>query len=283
MAITSEKLLKLARFQTGLQRAKDYTDAEVKKVDDKVAQKVGSVTAGDASVKMAGTATAPTVAVALDPAADNALKLGENGLKVEIGAAPEYTIVKAAESGDYAAVYNLTKDGVAVGASINIPKDMVVKSGSVDADGNIVLVLNDEANTEIVIEASKLIEYVTSGSAAGDMVFVTVSDDHKVTATITDGTITEAKLTTELQTKINKAHDHANKDVLDGITADDVQNWDDKADKATTLSGYGIGDAYTKTEADAKTKELIDANVTLNYATDEEITAVCDAVFGPAA
>lgn len=53
-----------------------------------------------------------------------------------------------------------------------------------------------------------------------------------------------------------------------------------KADKATTLAGYGITDAYTKTEADAKILELIDANVTINVATDEEVTAVCTAVFG---
>ena len=53
-----------------------------------------------------------------------------------------------------------------------------------------------------------------------------------------------------------------------------------KADKATTLAGYGITDAYTKTEADNKIKELIDANVTINVATDDEVTAVCTAVFG---
>ena len=142
-----------------------------------------------------------------------------------IPAAAEYSIVKAADSGDYAAVYNLTKGGVVVGASINIPKDMVVKSGSV-VDGNIVLVLNDEDNTEITIPASSLIEYVTSGSEAGDMVVVTVSDDHKVTATITDGTIGLEKLATDVQTKINKAHSHENATVLNGITADKVEAWD---------------------------------------------------------
>ena len=37
------------------------------------------------------------------------------------------------------------------------------------------------------------------------------------------------------------------------ITADDVEKGlSEKADKATTLSGYGITDAYTKTEIDAK-------------------------------
>lgn len=55
-----------------------------------------------------------------------------------------------------------------------------------------------------------------------------------------------------------------------------------KANKATTLAGYGITDAYTKTAADAKTKEIIASEVVINVATDEEITAVCTTVFGAA-
>lgn len=187
--------------------------------------KVASVTAGDASVTIGGTATAPTVAAKLSQDADNALELAADGLKVVIPAAPEYSIQKAADSGEYAAVYNLTKDGAIVGASINIPKDLVVKSGSVVGD-EIVLVLNDEANTEIKIAVGSLIEYVTSGSQTGDMVVVNVSDDHKVTATITDGAITLAKLSTEIQTAIGKAHSHENEAVLAGITSEKVANWE---------------------------------------------------------
>ena len=213
--------------------AEGINAAAAKAADDKAVAaqnaanaKVASVTAGDASVKVGGSSTAPTVAVQLSQDADNAMSLEDDGLKVVIPAAAEYSVVKDANSGEYAAVYHLTKGGVNVGAAINIPKDLMVKSGSVDAQGNIVLVLNDAESTEIVIPASSLIEYVTSGSATGDMVVITVSDDHKVTASITDGTITAAKLTTELQTKINKAHDHANKDVIDGITATKVEAWD---------------------------------------------------------
>lgn len=197
--------------------------------------KVASVTAGDASVTIGGTTTAPTVAAKISADAGNALSLAEDGLMVTIPVVAEYTIVKAEDSGDYAAVYNLAKDGVIVGASINIPKDLVVKSGSV-VNGNIVLVLNDEANTEITIPAASLIEYVTSGSAAGDMVVINVSDDHKVTATITDGTIGIEKLTVETQTKINKAHSHENADVLAGITADQVEAWDAAEANATKVA-----------------------------------------------
>lgn len=236
-------------------------------------KKVASVTAGDASVTVAGTSTAPTVAVKLDPSADNAIKLGENGLKVEIGAAPEYSIVKDADSGEYAAVYHLTKDGVNVGSAINIPKDMVVKSGSV-VDGNIVLVLNDEANTEITIPADSLIEYVTSGSATGDMVVINVSDDHKVTATITDGTIGLAKLTTEVQTAIGKAHSHENADVLAGITADKVEAWDsaeeDAIAEATRLDGV------LKGELQAEIKAVDDKFA--NYTNTEGMNAAIKAV-----
>jgi hypothetical protein len=202
-------------------------------------KKVASVAAGDASVTVGGTATAPTVAIKISADADNALELAADGLKVVAPAAAEYSIVKAADSGDYAAVYNLTKDGAIVGTSINIPKDLVVNSGSVVGD-EIVLVLNDESNTEIKIPVASLIEYVTSGSQANDMVVINISDDHKVTATITDGTITLAKLATDVQTAIGNAHVHDNADVLAGITADDVAAWDAKVDNVTAAADSGL-------------------------------------------
>ncbi|MCM1214028.1 MAG: hypothetical protein NC548_05860 [Lachnospiraceae bacterium] len=52
-------------------------------------------------------------------------------------------------------------------------------------------------------------------------------------------------------------HEHTNKVVLDGLTSAKVSAWDDaaakidkKVDSSTTLSGYGITDAYTKNEID---------------------------------
>ena len=213
--------------------AEEANAAAAKDAQDTADAKVAGLIAADASVTVGGTSTNPTVAAKLSQDADNALELAEDGLKVVIPAAAEYSIVKAENSGEYAAIYNLTKDGAVVGgASINIPKDMVVESGSVvtDPEGQpagtyIKLVLQNVAEP-LFINVGSLIEYVTSGSAAGDMIVIDVSDDHKVTATITDGTITLAKLDTETQTKINKAHDHTNKTVLDGIDADKVAAWD---------------------------------------------------------
>ena len=194
--------------------------------------KVDSIAAGDNSVTIGGTDADPTVVVKLSAAENNAIELAEDGLKVVIPDAAEYTIVKAAESGDYAAIYNLTKNGEIVGASINIPKDMVVQSGAVienpegQAAGTYIKLVLQNVEEPLYINVGDLIEYVTSGSAEGDMVVVTVSDDHKVTAAITDGTITLAKMATEVQTAIGKAHEHTNAAVLDNISSEKVAAWD---------------------------------------------------------
>ena len=194
--------------------------------------KVASVAPADDSVVIGGTATAPTVAVRISEDADNAITLEDDGLKVVIPAAAEYSIAKAENSGDYAAIYNLTKDGVPVGAAINIPKDMVVESGKVvenpegQAEGTYIELKLQNVEDALYINVGSLIEYVTSGSQTGDMVVINISDDHKVTASITDGSITLAKLATDVQTAIGKAHSHENATVLDGINADKVAAWD---------------------------------------------------------
>lgn len=184
---------------------------------------VNDLTAGN-GITITGTKANKTIAAKVDPAEGNALTVGEAGLKVTIPAAAEYSITKAADSGNYAAVYHLTKNGTEVGAAINIPKDMVVKSGSVvtnptgQAKGTYIeLVLNNATNDKIYIPVDQLIEYVTSGSAESDPIVVAVSADHKVTATITDGSITKAKLATTVQTSLGKA-DSAVQTIVTGTT-----------------------------------------------------------------
>ena len=126
---------------------------------------------------------------------------------------PEYSIVKDATS-DYAATYHLTKDGTNIGTAINIPKDMVVESGEVKtleagtggaAGTYIVLTLSNATNDKLYINVGDLIEYVTSGSTANDAIVISIDDDHKVTAAITDGKITKAKLETSVQTTLTNA------------------------------------------------------------------------------
>ena len=90
--------------------------------------------------------------------------------------------------------------------------DMVVKSGEVitnpegqTAGTYLVLTLANATNDKVYIDVGNLIEYVTSGSGANDMVKIAVSADHKVTASITDGSITKAKLATAVQNSLDKA------------------------------------------------------------------------------
>lgn len=184
--------------------------------------KVASVGATDNSITVGGTATAPTVKVAISADDGNALSLAADGLKVTIPevTVPEYSMKKLdAATAGMSASYQLTKDGTGIGAVIDIPKDMMVKSGSVqtyeagslpagvtEPGTYIVLVLNDTAETKLYINVGNLIEYVTSGSAEGDMVFINIDPQtHKVTATITDGTVTEAKLHADVKAKLAKA------------------------------------------------------------------------------
>ena len=184
--------------------------------------KVSSVSASDNSITVGGTATEPTVKVAISADDGNALSLAADGLKVTIPevTVPEYSIKKLdTATAGMSSSYQLTKDGTGIGAIIDIPKDMVVKSGSVqtyeagslpagvtEAGTYIVLVLNDAEEKKLYINVGNLIEYVTSGSAAGDMVFVNIDPQtHKVTATITDGTVTEAKLHADVKGKLSKA------------------------------------------------------------------------------
>lgn len=62
------------------------------------------------------------------------------------------------------------------------------------------------------------------------------------TEKIADGAVTEGKLSTELAGKVNNAQ---TSEQVSAAIADAIK---DKADKATTLAGYGITDAMTETE-----------------------------------
>lgn len=193
--------------------------------------KVSSVKATDASVVIGGTATAPTVGVQLSKDEGNALTLAADGLKVLVPEVihPEYSIVADSNPGDFSAVYHLTKDGANVGSAINIPKDMVVSSGSVETfiGGNlpsgvnepgtyIVLVLANATSDKLYIKVDELIEYVTGGSGENDAIQINVtSDTHKVSASVKDGSLTLAMLSSAVQASLNKA-DSAVQSVTEG-------------------------------------------------------------------
>lgn len=248
------------------QKAGDDAAAAAQTAQETADAKVASVKAtADLGIVVAGTATAPTIGVKVDPVAGNALSVSATGLKVTIPTADTYGLVKDEIAGDYAAVYHLTKNGANFGDAINIPKDMVVSSGTVETNPTgkpagtyLVLVLANATSDKIYIPVDSLIEYVTSGSSATDMVVVDVSTDHKVTATITDGKITLAKLDSGVQASLGKADS--------ALQAGDAPGYDDILTKTEAGTTYVAQEANKRlmTSTEGTKLEGIEAQATKN-------------------
>lgn len=214
-----------------------------------------------------------------------------------IPAQTDYSVTVAESTPEgYAKAYTFSQLGSTI-ATINIPKDMVVSSGSVVTDPKgqpagtyIKLVLANADNSELFINVGDLIEYVTGGTATDGMITVSVDADHVATATINDGTVTLAKLETSVQTAIGKAHthenkalldtytqteanladavakkhEHANATVLDGISSEKVTAWDDAASKAHTHGNKTVLDGISAEKVAAW--DAAQANVLENIA-----------------
>lgn len=109
--------------------AKSLDDADYTEVT-RITTADTTYTAADKSVTV--DADAKTIGVNVSSDEDNALELVEDGLKVVIPDAAVIDVVKKATANDgYVATYQVTVDGTAVGADINIPKDYLVKSADI--------------------------------------------------------------------------------------------------------------------------------------------------------
>lgn len=170
--------LLFATGKTASETAIGLMSAEDKvKLDNLAAGTIAGLTPVDATVVIAdGKEGTKTIGVQISNAEGNAIKIETDGLYVGEGGA-EYTIEKLGDATEgYSATYRLKKtvDGSSsyVGAEINIPKDLVVQSGSVKTvtendqpyagakvgDTYIELVLNDAAASHIYIPTSGLID-----------------------------------------------------------------------------------------------------------------------------
>ena len=129
-----------------------------------VDKKVDSVGAGDASVTIGGTATAPTVAVQLDSTAGNAIKLvSGKGLRVDIPEGHNQTIkgngtaFGADDAIDFvSADANLTVTADTSAKKITLQsKNQTVKSGAVTFDANAAVNIVGGANVTVTPNASE--------------------------------------------------------------------------------------------------------------------------------
>lgn len=142
--------------------------------------------------------------------------------KVDSISVPEYSMAESTTTEGYAKTYSLTKDGTEVGVKINIPKDLVINSGSVKevttantpytgaavGDKYLDLVLNDSAEDHIYIPVKDLVDVYTG--KAGTKVNVSISDNNEISADIVSGSIAKTDLTSALQTEITNATNKAN-------------------------------------------------------------------------
>lgn len=172
-----------AATSDAVETAQAAAEAAQTSADAKVAS-VGATANG--GIAIGGTKTVPTVGIKLDPASGNAATLSANGLMVTIPevTVPVYDIVKDTDSGDYAAIYHLTKDGTNTGAAINIPKDLFVKEGKVvdnpagqPAGKYIELTLQNQ-DEPIYINVADLVDAYTPGNG------ITISTTNEISAKV---------------------------------------------------------------------------------------------------
>lgn len=129
-----------------------------------------------------------TVLIKIDPSSQG-LTVGPDGLKAEVPILPEYAITRlSSPESEYSASYQLTKDGEPVGTTIDIPKDMVVQSGSIKTveeenvpyegakvgDLYIDLIIANSTSDHLYIPANKLVDNYTGST------YITVSGEREI-------------------------------------------------------------------------------------------------------
>lgn len=143
------------------------------------------------------TTTAKTDLVSAINEVAEAVEAGGIGSKVTV------TEKTASPQQDYSKVYEISQGGMLVG-SINIPKDMVVSSGTVETNPSgqpagtyLVLTLANATSDKVYINVGKLVDLYTAKQAATQVQLSINSVTREISATIVAGSIG----TTELASK----------------------------------------------------------------------------------
>ena len=169
------------------------------------------------------------------------------------------TITEDTTSSEYAKVYTFSQGGTSIG-TINIPKDLVVESGTVETNPEgqeegtyIVLTLANSDDTQIYINVGDLVDIYTAASDATQIQVTVDNDTREISAAIVagsvgttelaDASVTLAKLSTSVQESLALA-DSAVQSVTAGTANGTISV--DGADVSVT----GLGSAaYTDSSA----------------------------------
>lgn len=127
--------------------------------------------------------------------------------------------------------YTISQGGTQL-AVIDIPKDYVnniVGIVTQDGSGNsgIFLKVNTaptgaDSPAYEYIDASGLVEYLQLGDQTGKMVTLSISNDHKITADIADGTLPKTKFTTAVQNSLDAADSALQETDFEWVTDSEV-------------------------------------------------------------
>lgn len=200
---------------------------------------------------------------------DLVVALNEVAASVEAGGTGSVVKISTETTTEgYAKSYTFTQGSVKLGV-IDIPKDMVVSSGTVEKDPKgqpagtyLVLTLANATNDKVYINVGTLVDIYTAKAeatqiqlvidsttreisatiVAGSVTATELASDAVVTAKIADGNVTKAKLSTEVQTSLGKAD----------TAIQEVDLADLKADVAANKASLGADGVTTKAIADAK-------------------------------
>lgn len=220
---------------------------------------------------------------------------------------------KTTDLGEGVAKAYVLKQGENTVGTINIPKDMVVQSGEVVVDPAgqaagtyIKLVLANATNDVIYVNVGTLVDIykakanatqiqlaidsatreISATIVAGSVTATELADNAVVTAKIADGNVTKAKLSTEVQTELNKAHTHANADELAKVVDGDVAKWNaaqanaEATAAADATSKANTAESNAKSHADGLNTAMDNRVKALEAVTYVEITsAEIDAMF----
>ena len=200
---------------------------------------------------------------------DLVVALNEVAASVEAGGTGSVVKISTETTTEgYAKSYTFTQGSAKLGV-IDIPKDMVVSSGTVEKDPKgqtagtyLVLTLANATNDKVYINVGTLVDIYTAKAeatqiqlvidsttreisatiVAGSVTATELAADAVVTAKIADGNVTKAKLSTEVQTSLGKAD----------TAIQEADLTDLKADVAANKASLGADGVTTKAIADAK-------------------------------
>lgn len=220
-----------------------------------------------------------TKAPIANPVFSGAVKIGEEEVAVKSYVDGLISNLVSSAPGIVDTDNALPADGYKAGQTFRVAADGTYAGQECEV-GDLIIVLKD---------------YVADTASDADFMVVQANIDGAVTSTAETSTVGEIVVfdavtgkvikgsgvqIVSLNDAIAKAHEHSNKAILDSydktqieliaaakteaqslVTAHETAvntALDGKADKATTLEGYGITDAYTKTELDAKFTTITD-------------------------